>query len=343
MPEHNFTPLSGRMERFSVDSELLQNRLGDPTLREVLVHIPQQADSAMQNGEPVAVIIYLAPFTSSGPQRAGWKAFAETLPQRHERLIAEGKMKATILVFPDTFTSLGGNQFVDSPVMGNWSSWLSQCLKPEISKRYSTNGRFALVGKSSGGYGALYNAMMQNNAWTAIASHSGDVGFELMYKPTFAETITHLAAHGSAAKYVENVLQSASLSGADFHSLMMCALAASYDAKPITSDNPLGITLPVSFDKCLIDEQSWNNWMKFDPLTLVESAKENLQGLTALYIDCGNRDQYHIHYGSRALVERLSDLGISHQWQEFDGSHSSIDYRLDTSLPLLSEALYRED
>ena len=96
MPGHNFTPLSGRMERFSVDSELLQNRLGDPTLREILVHIPQQADSAMENGELIPVIIYLAPFTSSGPQRAGWKAFAETLPQRHERLISEGKIGVAV-------------------------------------------------------------------------------------------------------------------------------------------------------------------------------------------------------------------------------------------------------
>ena len=341
MPEHNFTPLSGRMERFSVDSELLQNRLGDPTLREILVHIPQQATSAMESGKLIPVIIYLAPFTSSGPQRAGWKAFAETLPQRHERLISEGKMKPTILVFPDTFTSLGGNQFVDSPIMGKWSSWLSQCLKPEISKRYSTNGKFALVGKSSGGYGALYNAMTQPNVWAAVASHSGDVGFDLMYKPTFAETITHIAKHESAAKYVESVVQAASLSGADFHSLMMCALAASYDPRPVTSDNILGITLPVSFEKCIIDEQSWNNWLLFDPLTLVENASHNLKGLSALYIDCGNRDQYHIQYGSRSLVERLIDLGINHQWQEFVGTHSSIDYRLDTSLPILSKALYQ--
>jgi len=215
-------------------------------------------------------------------------------------------------------------------------------LKPEIANRYLTNGRFALVGKSSGGYGALYNAMKQNNVWTAVASHSGDVGFELMYKPTFAETITHIAAHGSAAKYVENVIQSASLSGADFHSLMMCALAASYDAKQVTSDNPLGITLPVSFDTCQLDEKSWQNWIKFDPLTIVETAKENLQSLTTLYIDCGNRDQYHIQYGSRSLVERLTELNIPHQWQEFEGTHSSIDYRLDTSLPLLSKALYQQ-
>lgn len=343
MPEHNFTPLSGRMERFSLDSELLQNRLGDPTQREILVHIPQQADAAMNQGNTIPVIIYLAPFTSSGPQRAGWKAFAETLPQRHERLIAEGKMKPTILVFPDTFTSLGGNQFVNSPIMGNWSSWLAQCLKPEISKRYLTNEKFALVGKSSGGYGALYNAMTQPDVWTAIASHSGDVGFDLMYKPTFAETITHISKHGSAEKYVESVLQSASLSGSDFHSLMICALAASYDAQQVTSENPLGITLPVCFDTCLIDEKSWDNWLNFDPLTLLEKSQQSLQSLSALYIDCGNRDQYHIQYGSRRLAQRLDQLEIPHQWHEFDGTHSSIDHRLDISLPLLCKALYQQN
>ena len=58
-----------------------------------------------------------------------------------------------------------------------------------------------------------------------------------------------------------------------------------------------------------------------------------------LFIDCGNRDQYGIQYGSRKLVDMLSKLGIEHRWEEFDGTHSGIDYRLDISLPLLSKSL----
>jgi hypothetical protein len=35
----------------------------------------------------------------------------------------------------------------------------------------------------------------------------------------------------------------------------------------------------------------------------------------------------------------MTALGIEHVYQEFDDDHSSVDYRLDVSLPLLAEAL----
>ena len=155
MPKHAFAPVLGQFRRWTLDSTLLENRLGDPTEREVLTHVSPEGMALLSEGQTLPVLIYLAPFTSSGPARAGWKAFAETLPQRHERLVKSGDMKPAILVMPDTFTTLGGNQFVDSPVLGNWSTWLAEALKPAIEERYATNGKFGLVGKSSGGYGFL--------------------------------------------------------------------------------------------------------------------------------------------------------------------------------------------
>ena len=70
------------------------NQLGDPTEREIVVHIPPNS------GGPLPCIIYLAPFTGTGFARANWRAFSETLPQRHERLVKEGKMRPSILVMP---------------------------------------------------------------------------------------------------------------------------------------------------------------------------------------------------------------------------------------------------
>ena len=128
MPAHSFEPIRGIFERFSFHSSNLENQLGDPLEREVVVHIPPNSQG------PMPCIIYLAPFTGTGFARANWKAFNETLPQRHERLILEGKMPASILVMPDTFTSLGGNQFIDSQTMGNWGTWLKEDLRNELKQ-----------------------------------------------------------------------------------------------------------------------------------------------------------------------------------------------------------------
>jgi hypothetical protein len=61
--------------------------------------------------------------------------------------------------------------------------------------------------------------------------------------------------------------------------------------------------------------------------------------LRGIYIDCGSRDQYHIHYGTRILSKRLAQARIRHTYEEFDDTHSDIDYRMDTSLPFLFRAL----
>ena len=323
----------GLLERFSFNSELLTNSIGDPLTREVLVHIPLQGLAAIDQGECLPVMIYLAPFTSSGLARAGWRAFSETLPQRHERLVNDGIMKPTILVMPDCFTSLGGNQFVDSPILGKWSSWLNGPLKNELSQRYSTNGKFAVFGKSSGGYGALHNALHHPGQWHAIASHSGDAGFENLYQADFHKTATRINRVGNLEKFLNYVKDSGKLSGDDFHALMICAMSASYS-------NTSRLTLPFDLKTCTVDLEIWNNWKKYDPVESVKIYHKSLSSLKMLFIDCGNTDQYGIQYGSRVFVELLTQYGIDHHWEEFQGTHSGIDYRLDCSMPLLAEALY---
>jgi enterochelin esterase-like enzyme len=56
-------------------------------------------------------------------------------------------------------------------------------------------------------------------------------------------------------------------------------------------------------------------------------------------MDCGTRDQYRIHYGMRVLSAELKQHGVEHSYEEFDGTHSGIDYRMDISLPYLAGKL----
>ena len=67
--------------------------------------------------------------------------------------------------------------------------------------------------------------------------------------------------------------------------------------------------------------------------------KSKLRSLRGLYVDVGIYDQYHIQYGTRRFVDALTAHGIAHRYEEFDGSHSAIDWRLDHSLPFLTAAL----
>jgi len=83
----------------------------------------------------------------------------------------------------------------------------------------------------------------------------------------------------------------------------------------------------------------WRAWLRHDPINQIARYGKNLQKLRGLFIDCGRQDQFHIHYGSRQLSQALTNADIKHRYEEFDGTHSSIDHRLDISLPFLAQRL----
>ncbi len=49
--------------------------------------------------------------------------------------------------------------------------------------------------------------------------------------------------------------------------------------------------------------------------------------------------QVEARTGARLLSSRLTAAGVKHVYEEFDDTHSDIDYRMDTSLPFLVQAL----
>lgn len=320
---------------------LAGNLLRDPARRVVAVYLPVGYDDSDAD---YPVLVDLAGFTGSGLKRLAWTAFGESVPQRIDRLVATGAMGPVIAVFPDGFTSLGGNQYVDSPVTGQWERFVIDELIPRIETDFrARRGRRhrAIYGKSSGGYGALVHGMRHADTWAAVACHSGDMAFDWLYRPDFPKTLDMLARHDrSIPRFVSHLHDKPKIEGAEMHALMILAMAASYDPDPTV---PYGVTLPVDLRTCELDETRWARWLAHDPLTLVDrpQVQDNLRQLAGLFIDCGSRDQYNLHYGARAFVRKLERNGIGHRYEEFDDNHSSIDYRLDVSLPFLYAAVTR--
>ena len=117
---------------------------------------------------------------------------------------------------------------------------------------------------------------------------------------------------------------------------MNLCMAASYDPDLRA---PLGFRVPFNLETGEALAPRWNQWRRSDPIHLVHRYRSNLKTLRGIYIDCGWRDQFHIHYGSRILSKRLAEAGIRHTYEEFDDDHSDVDYRMDVSLPFLFRAL----
>jgi enterochelin esterase-like enzyme len=83
------------------------------------------------------------------------------LPERLDRLIGEERMPPVIVAFPDCFTRLGSNQYINSASVGAWEDFLLHEMLPAIEQRYGCGGpgRRGVFSKSSGGYGAITHAL----------------------------------------------------------------------------------------------------------------------------------------------------------------------------------------
>lgn len=339
MPTHPFARPRGRLETFTIASDnLAQNLLGDPGERVVTVYVSEGADE-VAGGVPL--LVDLVGFTGSGFSHVAWKAYDESVPQRVDRLQAEGRLGPCVVALPDCFTSLGGNQYINSVAMGQWADFLIEDLIPELESRFPIRpGRDhrGCFGKSSGGYGSIIHGMRYASTWGAVACHSGDMGFDRVYVRDFPTACEALTRWGGVEGFIEHFHDTESVSGGDLHVMMILAMAATYDPEATA---PKGVRLPVNLRTCVLDEEAWSRWLRHDPVRIIEeeTAQANLASLRGVYIDCGARDQYFTQYGSRQLSERLAELGIAHRYDEFDGTHSGINYRMDESLPFLYAAL----
>ena len=334
MRRNHETP-AGSLHRLTVDSTALQsNLLGDPGRREVVVYLPHGHD-----GRGLPLLVDLVGFTAGGPAHVNWRNFGENLPERLDRLIAAEAMPRVVVAFPDCFTRLGGNQYVNSDAMGHWETFLIEEMLPVVEERFGCGGRGrrGVFGKSSGGYGAIVHAMRHADCWAAAACHSGDMAFELCYLPEMPALLRALAKkEGSIEQFVTDFEAGPKWNGKDIHNLMTLAMAATYDPDP---EAFCGIRLPVDPETCEVIAERWAAWQRWDPVLLAERHAADLKTLKGLWIDCGKVDQYNLVYGARRLHRKLVAAGVDHVYEEFDDNHSAVDYRMDLSLPFLSKAL----
>lgn len=328
----------------TITSQLLHdNPLGDPNTRRVPVYLPPGYD----DGEARYPVVYLlAGFTGRGTFMLNDSAFDENIQERIDRLIADGQVQPMILVMPDCFTRYGGSQYLNSSATGRYEDHLVEELVPFIDRRYRTRaepGYRAIAGKSSGGYGALVQAMRHPDIFGALACHSGDMYFEYCYKPDFVKFLN--AADRNEIDSDEGLLEFLADFSPKMHPkppnffdlLHIPAMSACYSPNP---DAPCGFDLPLEFQTGLLRSNVWQRWLAQDPITMLAEEKhiEALRQMKLIYLDCGNRDEYALHFGARIFSQRLTELNVPHHHQEFDGGHRHTQFRYDVSLQAISEA-----
>lgn len=314
---------------------LASNLLGDSIERTVAVYLPPHYDKSSH----YPLLMALAPYNNSGLGLITWQPAKENLPERLDRLILSGEMPPCIVVFPDCFTRLRGNQYINSSVVGAYQDFLIDEVIPFVESQYPTGGfgYRGCFGKSSGGFGAITHAMARPDVWSAVACHSGGMGFQWMVSGYISLISIELSHHDyNLEQFIRHTECVYKLTHEEFVTLMFLSFCAAYDPDPSCF---LGIRLP--FDPCTGQwiEKPWKNWLTHDPAFPTQEKIRNLSSLKTLYIDCGSYDQYHLQFGARILHKTLLDHNIEHFFEEFPDNHTDLEYRYDVSLPFIVKGL----
>jgi pimeloyl-ACP methyl ester carboxylesterase len=248
--------------------------------------------------------------------------------------VEKAAAREAILVSVDTSTRHGSTYLVDSPLEGDFDSFMAVELPIAIDKAYRTlakpreRGR-AVIGQSTGGFNAITVALRHPDLFSAVAAMSPD-GLDLgaWLAPdgkTLAPPWLHLAR-------LEDGMKSQG---------EMTSLAASFSPD---ATKPRGLAWPCDLATGKLDELVWRRWLAHSPSVMLtdpailEAARTHLGG--RIYVTVAEHDEFDLFDPDRRFVEQLVRAGVPATFVPTAGGHTEgVDERERASLDVLLKAL----
>jgi S-formylglutathione hydrolase FrmB len=312
------------------------NPLGDPASRPIFVWTPPAHDAEPDRRFPSIYLIQ----GLTGQVRAWFNVapFVKTWPEMVEETAAEA-----VLVLVDAFTALGGSQFIDSPAIGRYGTYLTEEVVPFVDERFRTIPEAAhrgIQGKSSGGFGAMVWGMLRPDLFGAFATHAGDALWEVSALPSFpaaAQALRNEYDGSFEAFWADFRSRAPFTKKSDPVLLEVYTCAAAYSPTP---DG--GIELPFRLDTGEVVPEVWERWLAWDPVRLAGVNSEALRAARGIWIDAGRNDEYHLDLGAEAFRQAVARAGVADEvvhFELFEGTHRNTTWRYPLSLAFLAERL----
>jgi hypothetical protein len=333
--------LAGRIDDRVLASDLLKsNPLGDSHERPLLVYTPPGYDDDPGRRYPAVYVIQ--GYTGHVGMWRGRSAFRQPFPETADGVFARGEAPPAIVVYADAWTGYGGSQFVDSPGTGKYHSYLCDEVVAHVDAHYRTipaAAHRAIMGKSSGGFGAMITPMLRPDLFGALATHAGDTLYESSYLCGFPAAVRHLRTYdGDIFRWWDDFRSRVAFTKPeDFSLLEVLGVSACFSARPDGTPE-----LPFDPVTGVLRPGVWQRWLDWDPVRMVPRYAEALRGLRGIWIDAGTRDDYNLDIGATAFRAALKEAGVADdmiRFELFDATHSGIDYRYPLSLAWLCERI----
>jgi hypothetical protein len=315
---------AGRFEELSFESAALrENPLGDPYVRPLWVYLPPGYDDEPNRRYPS--IYAIQGLTGQLDMWRNRSAFRRNFPELADELFAAGEAPPCLIVWVDCWTSLGGSQFLDSPATGRYHTYLCDELVAFVDRRYRTLDapeHRGIVGKSSGGYGAMVTPMLRPDLFGGLATHAGRA-LRDDYEGSYELFWHDFRGRPAMSKDGDGVLMN------------MWCMAACYSA-----DEDGTVRLPCDPLTSQLDDEVWARWLQWDPVRMAPRYAEALRGMRGIFIDAGRRDEWFLDLGAEAFRRALEQIDVTEvRFELFDAGHMGIEYRYPISLKYLAERL----
>jgi len=249
-----------------IDAPALRgNALGDPSLRPLAVYTPPGFDPQGSRRYPVLYVLHgytgdVAASLAAGP-------WSTNVVQWVDRLIGDRAMPPVLLAVVDGNTRLGGSQYVDSIHNGDYATYVVRDVVGHVDATYPTialEGGRAVLGKSSGGFGAIHLTLTHPGVFGAFASHSGDTNFRACYFADFAVAQRVLEAHDrDIGMFVRAFEAKHKRSQAEMHTMMLLGQGAAYSPRAAEA---FAVDLPFELATGEFREDVFARWLAFDPI-----------------------------------------------------------------------------
>jgi S-formylglutathione hydrolase FrmB len=281
--------------------------------------IPDDMVSESLEGTTMPMNIYLPPGYEEGAARypvvyylhgfhsnQNSTAIRKVVPPAMDSLLEKGEIQEMIIVIP-----YGGGEswYANSSVGGNYADYITQDLVEFIDSKYHTLAQResrAIAGVSMGGNGAMCLALKNPDVYSAVVSHSGILSWAL-----------HVEALGQQS--------------------YLTTVATAFSPNP---DSPDKYDWPWDDNGDLI-EDVWQRWLEYDAVNLAKTREENVKQL-AIYFDHGAVDDAVPVSVSQEFDRVLTEVGIPHVYNEYQGGGHSFSACFHNALPFLSDVLSSE-
>ncbi len=318
----------GAIQRIKVHGKSLEGNLdGDSPDREVSIYLPPGYKTEKNRRYPVLYMLH--GFTDNDGQWFGVVKHWINLPEVINKAIADGKTREMIVVMPNGFTRFKGSMYSNSVTVGDWETFITKELVGYIDANYRTLAQpesRGLAGHSMGGYGTMRLGMKSVDVFSSIYALS----------PCCMEPGRSNPAMKEMMKKIEAVKTDEEVKAQNFFAMAMLASAAAWSPNP--KNPPFFIDLPFRDGESLPDILARQQANAI--LTMIHQYIPNLKKLKAIGMDAGTKD-VSISGTTKQLDQVLTDYGIAHFYESYDGDHlNRIAERLQTkTLPFFSQNL----